>query len=370
MTKSWVIRPYYIGKFKKNSTCSDYSDPRISIFNNGIGSLDSPFLICNNYQFNLIQNLMKPYDVLLYGYEGRNFFLNSAYQNNYIELGNSLSFQQIKSKKVVDLPINLIGTYNLPFMGTFFSAPNNLYKISDINISLNLSQATEGNIGLFRRTLNAHIYDLTLENIRMGNSNSSCGSNFGIVVGDMNGRIENISVIGSQGGTGKIGGPSVLSMYNCSNVGGIMVKFSSDENPNSFPANNLKYEGVAVLGKSYVGGIVGLLTNSIQSSNVNILLTLGEGLEYVGGIIGASSGNFFIDDVHFTGPSISIYGIKGDLYVGGISGGLYGSVIQNSSVSSVTIHGKDGMTGIYFGYNEGGGAGYNNIPIDVSLDFH
>jgi len=266
-----------------------------------------------------------------------------------------------------------IGTYNLPFNGSF-NGQN--YSIS--NLFINRIETIYVGLFGFISGIEREIKNLALKDINIQGKNS-VGALSGYSTGTM---LINISSSGQINGGNRVGGivgeANSTNIYFCSttstiegetvNIGGI-VGFTLGKIINSYS------KGI-ISGDNTIGGIAGQSADSIiQSYSMSIVKGPGA---FIGGVAGISSGSIIrsfatglIEGGNLTGGLIG-YGnyqdqnglvkdsyssafVKGNEDIGGLIGNLRNGTLVNSysfsEISATTSNGIGGLIGLTTGTN-------------------
>lgn len=322
----------------------------------GTGTQDDPYLISS------IEDLISFSDNVNSGnsYEGKYLKLNTSlnfnstlsYSNEYCKQLTTLEFDSSCIKITEFTPI---GNSNNPFKGTFDGNNNIIF-----NIPYNINDKTN-NIGLFGYLENADIENLgvsgtlTLENTTIENINIG-----GIAAISYNSTINNChnkfnydfsksttSNINLGGIVGKSSNNTISDSYNyaglkssSANIAGIIGLDESDSK-----IYNVYNYGYILANNSNVGGISGKSNSTSYSYNFGII----KGNSYVGGITGYLSENI-VNTTNY--GYIFIENSPIESYVGGITGYSTG-IIENSN-NYITINANNNSNNLHIGGITGG----------------
>jgi hypothetical protein len=208
-----------------------------------------------------------------------------------------------------------IGTQTHNFQGTFDGG--------GFRIRLNISSATESNVGLFRFTDGAVIKNLTVDGTIRGVGN----------VGGIVGNASNGTLIESAVNSAAI-------FATAANSGGIVGNAQSVHIERSRNTANIS-------GAASTGGIAGLVNHTVITSSASIGNVTGT--TNVGGIAGLTENGSLITDCR-TERTARVFGGQ---YIGGISGRLITSTITDSTSNSpVTGTAANSYTGGISGSSE------------------
>ena len=247
-----------------------------------------------------------------------------------------------------------IGSFSVPcncFAGIFDGGGN---TISNLTINL----PTNVGVGLFAAA------NGTIRNVTLSNVNVTGTQDVGALVGQNEGSISNVVVIGTSTVTGSGGNNSVGGLVGFNDTGATIANSSSDaavsnsgayagglvgQNFGSSIANS--YATGNVSGYAYVGGLIG--NNAGPVSNVyatgNVTGGIGNGASNIGGLIGANSST--VTQAYASGVVISDTSLfHGVSFTGGLIGYDTGSISQSYATGSVTgAQAVGGLVGGQFG---------------------
>ena len=195
-------------------------------------------------------------------------------------------------------------------------AENNIYTLK--NIELEFSSANSGLI----RNIKTRMKNIGFENITLTN-NASSGNYFGVIASS-NGNIENIKF-----------NNVTIKADKIQNVGmvGLMVGES---------LKNTTLNTINVIGRGYVGGLVGRCDYEISNINANhITITASD--NYAGGVIGYARNNLAPEQIYIEVVDVEV---SGNEYVGGITGYSYNIKLTNSTVKDGHITGRSYVGGM------------------------
>ena len=211
------------------------------------------------------------------------------------------------------------------------------------NIYLEFDSA---NVGLIN-DLRTKIKNIGFENVTIIN-NAISGNYFGIISRNT-GNIENLNF------------SNITIQADALNYVGIIgTKIKGS-------INNISIKNLKVIGKSYIGGLVGNLSegsnndksNKIQGDEIVIKSTG----NYVGGLIGYQTGNNLVSE----NISVENSSIKGISYVGGNIGYIYGGLLRYVSSSNNFIDGSSYVGGAIGSYTyDAGRTGFEYMIVDSS----
>ena len=249
------------------------------------------------------------------GTEEDPYLIATTYQLNSVREELNSHFLQIRDLNLDEYPFNEgegwepIGSAGKEFTGYY---DGNGFEIQHLYINLPESD----NVGLFGRTINAEMTNITL-----ANSNITGNYNVGGIVGDCNNStVSNCKFNGTLTG-------------NNNNVGGLVGYLVSST------VNNCSVSGI-ISGYTYVGGAIG----QQESSEINYSFSSGSvsGQDrYVGGLIGIISQN------STTSKCYSTCNVEtpGGQHIGGFAGGTW----QEATISDCYAKGSVTTNSTYTG---------------------
>jgi hypothetical protein len=300
------------------------------LFAGGSGTADNPYIIDTFYHFVNIDNhrgkhFILNYDIDLFITDADNVVLWDDTED--YEFGDLVKYEHnqimrtficIQQPDANQPPTNSAYWKELwysdngwsPFRLFTGSLDGNGYTISNLHID----RPDDDNVGLFSRTEDALIKNLTLSGVNII-GNESVGAFVGRSV---NTTIENCHVTGSIDGFERIGG---------------LVGYQSSSKVKECSAN------VSVTGEWYIGGIIGYTNyhSSITECNANVD---NSGIGSIGGLIGYNNHFIAITNSYATG---TVHASENS--AAGLIAYSHNTSIANSS-SEVEVHGGDKTGGL------------------------
>ena len=275
--------PYLQGMPKLKEVIAANMPSDYEAFSSGKGTIEDPYIITSEVQLDNVR------------YE-----LNAHYK-----LGKDITLTKYQEGS----GWSPIGTLELPFNG---SLDGDGYSIRNLYINRSTNET-----GLFGYTGS----NSKIENIKVEGANVTGNSYSGILVGRSNSIIKNAEVVGKVTGTSYTGGLIGMSHQ---------------------PVENSKATVDLTSNNNYVGGLIGYQYSSTINSSANGKVV---GNQYVGGLIGRE--NSLIEKSYSTAI------VNGNQYVGGLVGASYGPIKQSYSIGSVEGTNSTTYAGGLTGYQNG-----------------
>ena len=198
-------------------------------------------------------------------------------------------------------------------------AENKICTLKNIELSYNTA-----NTGLINN-IKTSIKNIEFENITLTNTASS-GNYFGVIASN-NGEVENLRFNEITIETNGISYVGIIGGMTSGNI------------------NNIELNNINVKGKGYIGGAVGNLNISVDSTIKNITgdnITVEGTSSFVGGIFGYHYGK----DINSSNISLANSYVTGKDYTGGIAGEFYRSSLTYFRVNNTEISGTSFIGGI------------------------
>lgn len=281
-----------------------------STFPKGDGSDTSPYVICNEKQFNRLNS-------------------EDALLDKDFKLGSNISFTKDTHK---------IGTYAKPFTGEFDGAH---YTLSSLNI-IKKEGGGISNMGLFSHIKNARICNLYLDGITIPDGGNNVGTLAGYSTHSMilNVHVRHIDMFAPDHSGGLIGQAEYSTLFNCSAQGILKNHFGTNGSggllgigyytdvKHSFSDVVINNDSANPWGVSEIGGLIGFIyfgevSDVYAAGAIDYRSTRG-GPKLVGGLIGNAARSKI--DRAYAAVKLNITAI----YKGGAIG--YGASSTNNNV--------------------------------------